>query len=697
MTAVFALYYIESVHYVRKDLRKMLTLRDKSDLEMGESKKSGSLQLAGFYGDHAVFQHGRVFPVRGKAPALTKVELFLAGVHLAVFSNSSGDFEFKVPPLAPAENLEMTITAAGEKVVFYDIAIGNVYLAGGQSNMEFPLKSAVPSVEMLAGKDLSQVRCFALPVTTFQCRASSVEGSWQCASVEQLADFSALAGFFAVELFNRTRIPVGIITATFGGVNIESFISEYSLLTSKVYREEIAAYEAQCAAQDVEKCDIASLNNKLDEAIYRMFPEVPADGGIEKGYCNADFDDSAWDEMLLPDSWNQAGHNHAGIFYFRKKVTLPKGSEKKSFTLHLGIVDKADKTFVNGIAVGALGDCRDFTYWNTLRVYEVAAGVFHEGENIIAVQASSMVSICSDGGLLGPAEEMYLEDDAGEKISLAGKWKMCESFDAGVEGMTCMRRFGQGGNNTFHAFFDNMLAPVYGTALAGVLWYQGEANAICMGHAYHELLSLLIADWRRNFLDPQLHFYIVQLPEFQNPHLFAPFATWPLIREAQALAADENDCTLLVTLGSGDVLNLHPVDKYAVACRAVEVEIARLQGKKSRQVRVKSMTAEADRLILKFDGALALSGKVRGFAVAGRDMVAHAAECEIIDEKTAAVYSPVVAEPFALWYAWAENPRYFELKAADGSLLPPFRMALDGVLPQGKNLIDIGDLQNYDL
>ena len=94
------------------------------------------------------------------------------------------------------------------------------------------------------------------------------------------------------------------------------------------------------------------------------------------------------------------------------------------------------------------------------------------------------------------------------------------------------------------------------------------------------------------------------------------------------------------------------------------------------------------KLILKFDGDLALSGKVRGFAIAGKDMVAHTAECEITDKNTAAVYSPVVAEPFAVWYAWAENPRYFELKAADGTSVSPFRMALEGVLPQGKNLID---------
>ena len=77
-----------------------------------------------------------------------------------------------------------------------------------------------------------------------------------------------------------------------------------------------------------------------------------------------------------------------------------------------------------------------------------------------------------------------------------------------------------------------------------------------------------------------------------------------------------------------------------------------------------------------------------GFAIAGKDMVAHAAECEITDKNTAAVYSPVVAEPFAVWYAWAENPRYCELKAADGTSVSPFRMALEGVLPQGKNLID---------
>ena len=176
----------------------MLTLRGDTDQITGKADSAGNeLEISGFYGDHAVFQHGKSFIIRGKAQVQVKVELFIAGVHLAVFANDYGEFSFRVPPLAPARNLELTVIAGGSKIVFHDIAIGNVYIAGGQSNMEFAMKNAIPSVELLDGCDLSGIRCFALPVKTNLGIAGAVDGAWQCASKDQLAGFSALAGFFA--------------------------------------------------------------------------------------------------------------------------------------------------------------------------------------------------------------------------------------------------------------------------------------------------------------------------------------------------------------------------------------------------------------------------------------------------------------------------------------------------------------------
>lgn len=666
----------------------MLTLRDTDKNIPGEkSGKRSRLKVAGFYGDHAVFQHGKTTVLRGSAIPAARVCLSVGDCRLAVFANPAGEFTFKIPPQKPACNLTMTISCQGEEAVFNDIAFGNVYLISGQSNMEMSMKNAIPDAKALNEEFLHLVRFFSIPVRTFVGRTTEVEGEWKTANAEKLNEFSAIGGFFAAKLAEKTQLPVGIIAATYGGVNIESFISEYSLLNSSCHAEETAEYEKNLCVQDLESEEFPS--DKLDRAIRELFPEEPLDNGIESGFTGQDFDDSSWDTMLLPDSWTQAGHNHAGIFYFRKNITLPAGASQHRFTLHLGAVDKFDRSFVNGKLVGSTGDAYAINFWNTPRVYDVPSGVFHDGENTIAVKVVSLYSVCADGGLIGPAREMFLEsEDASIRIPLTGPWKFKETFDAGTRGMTCMHNFGQGGCNSLHTFFDSMIAPISGTALAGALWYQGEANAICSANIYQELLELMIADWRRNFLDSKLHFYIIQLPDFQPSHLFAPHGTWPRLREAQMLAAKSTGSTLINTIGTGDVDDIHPRNKKATAEIIAAYEFERLGGKKTLIPGVESIFQAGNALQIRFDQELDTASYQGGIVIAGKDMNACEAEVKFISDNTIEVSAKEIASPFAVWYAWAENPRKFGLKAASGIPIPPFRAALDGSLPVGKNLID---------
>ncbi len=667
----------------------MLTLRDTDKSSPEEfSGKTSRLEIAGFYGDHAVFQHGKTTVLRGRTLPEKKVELSVGNCRLAIFSNLFGEFTFKIPPMEPASGLQITISCGEEKLVFNDIAFGNVYIAGGQSNMELTMEHAIPDASALDESVLPLVRIFAIPVHTYYGHASTPEGSWETASKETLSKFSAIGGFFAAALAKKTGIPVGIIRASYGGVNIESFISEYSLLSSSSYAKETENYEAMVAKLDLD-CETFPPSGKLERAIRELFPEEPADGGIEAGFCSDDFDDSDWDSMLLPDSWTQAGHNHAGIFYFRKNITLPDGSAPQKFTLHLGAVDKFDRTFINGIKVGSTGDAYTMDFWNTPRVYDVPQGIIRDGKNTIAVKVVSLYSICADGGLTGPAEEMYLESEDGSiRINLTGNWKFKENFDAGTKGMTCMHNFGQGGCNSLHGFFDSMLRPIEGTALAGALWYQGEANAICSANIYQELLELLIADWRRNFLDSKLHFYIIQLPDFQPAHLFAPFGTWPLLREAQMLAAKTTGSTLINTIGTGDVNDIHPRNKKATAEMIADYEYSRLCGKTVKIPELNSLSRQDNALLLKFDQELDQNSPTDAFVISEKDLVAGRAKAEFTAPDTIKLTSDTVDEPFAVWYAWAENPRGFGLKTVSGITVPPLRAALDKSLPIGKNLIN---------
>ena len=666
----------------------MLTLKDIDKSSQGSlAGKKYPLTVAGFYGDHAVFQHGKTTLLRGTAAPETKVELTIGDCRLAIFTNHLGDFTFKIPPRKPARDLTLTITSGDQKITFQDISFGNVYIIGGQSNMEFTMENAVPAAEALDESVLPLVRFFATPVRTFYGKTSTPTGSWQIATRESLSTFSAIGGFFAAALAQKTGIPVGIIGVTFGGVNIESFISEYSLLNSRCYAEETVEYENNVCVQDLD-CETFP-EGKLDAALKQLFPEEPADGGIEAGYCSENFDESAWDTMLLPDSWTQAGHNHAGIFYFRKHFTLPENAAAHRFTLHLGAIDKFDKTFVNGTKVGETGDAYTMAYWNVHRVYEIPQGILHDGENTLAIRVLSLYSVCADGGLIGPAEEMFLEsEDASIRIPLTGEWYLKETFDAGTRGMTCMHNFGQGGCNSLHSFFDSMLQPLEGTALAGALWYQGEANAICTAGIYQELLELMIADWRRNFLDSKLHFYVIQLPDYQSRHLFAPFGTWPLLREAQLLASENTGSTLISTIGTGDVMDIHPRNKKDTAELIAAYEFDRLNGNPVKIPALAEMKVQGRTLQLRFDQDLDRSSFNGGFVISGKDLTAFEADVSFTASNTIELTADAVDSPFAVWYAWAENPRCFGLKSLSGIDIPPFRAAADGSLPIGKNLID---------
>ena len=300
-----------------------------------------------------------------------------------------------------------------------------------------------------------------------------------------------------------------------------------------------------------------------------------------------------------------------------------------------------------------------------------------------------------DGGLLGPTEEMYiklLNNDNATTISLASLWRYKEIYDAGTIGMTFMRSLGPGVPSSFHMLYDNMIYPLSGIPMRGVLWYQGEANGICMAKEYEKLLFAMESDWRKILNNPKLEFYIIQLPDYHNPHYFAPYNQWNLIREAQnnvALKDTYTDC--VVTLGWGDVVNLHPTNKKDVGYAAAKFALARLNGNPIKVPTLKSLSCEKQALILTFeeDNLPAVGTTIEGFAIAGNDEKAYVAKAEVINKNVIKVYSQEVQNPTSVWYAWACNPICCNFTSADGMKVSPFRATLNGT-PQmaiAKNLI----------
>jgi sialate O-acetylesterase len=476
---------------------------------------------------------------------------------------------------------------------------------------------------------------------------------------------------------------VGILSVSYGGVNIESFISRADLMMHPEYADELLACDAKASAPEEFREDgsIYSIGDKLNLGFKRLFPNPPAPAGKNPAEAAPGFDDSHWQLLHLPASWTLAGHNHAGIFWFRKEVILPENADvTQIWTLSLGAVDKADETYVNGKLVGSTGDAKTFDYWNVPRKYQLPPATLKPGRNVIAVRAASMVSIATDGGLIGPADKMHLSDGKNFTVSLTGNWRLREVADYGTIGMTFMRSLGSGDHNTFHSIYDNAIYPLAPYAMRGAIFYQGEANAICMTHTYEELLQIMMQNWRRLWAQPQFDFIIFQLPEYGYPHAYETYSQWAKIREAQLNASIKCNADLVITTGFGDAWDIHPPRKREVAENAAEMALNRLHGKTSTICRPLAVKRQDDNVKVTFNAPVhptLNNAEITGFAIAGKDKTVHPAKVTAIDGNTITISSPEVREPAYIWYNWSDSPDVSnQLLDAHNMPVSPFRSAI---------------------
>jgi sialate O-acetylesterase len=223
--------------------------------------------------------------------------------------------------------------------------------------------------------------------------------------------------------------------------------------------------------------------------------------------------------------------------------------------------------------------------------------------------------------------------------------------------------------------YNGMIAPLGGTRFKGVLWYQGESNS-AHPEAYPALLATMISEWRKQFGQPGLPFFIVQLPEYAN--LWEGFY-WPWIREMQARAVQSiSNATLVVGIRTTDGFNLHPREKLEIGRRAALLarQVAYGENLAASGPIFKNAAVEGSAIRVKFDTdhdglASTAPDGVRGFAVAGADGEYYFAEA-IIDGETVVVRSKDISQPQTVRYAWAAMPQA-TLVNQSGLPATPFR------------------------
>ncbi|MDR0353010.1 MAG: sialate O-acetylesterase [Opitutaceae bacterium] len=228
--------------------------------------------------------------------------------------------------------------------------------------------------------------------------------------------------------------------------------------------------------------------------------------------------------------------------------------------------------------------------------------------------------------------------------------------------------------------FNGMVAPVIPCALRGVLWYQGERDALYQTAGYYGLqMETLIKDWRARW-DRDLWFLWVQLPEVRAPQKLPsePKGWGVLLRERQAQALRLPKTGMAVTLGLGDEKNGHPRNKADFARRLAFIALHDVYARPVAHWMApmyKSAAFDKNQVAVTFDHADGLraadGGELKGFAIAGADKTFVWADARIKDGRVI-LSSPAVPKPVAVRYAWATNP-IGNLANGGGLLAAPFR------------------------
>jgi sialate O-acetylesterase len=206
-----------------------------------------------------------------------------------------------------------------------------------------------------------------------------------------------------------------------------------------------------------------------------------------------------------------------------------------------------------------------------------------------------------------------------------------------------------------------MIAPLLPYPFRGVLWYQGESNAL-KAQQYRLLLTDLIQSWRAASHRKDMQFLIVQLPNHGAIPSQPTESAWAELREAQLLTVKQIPGTgLAVTIDVGDPKDVHPHRKAEVGERLALWALGSTYKKPIvfSGPLYDSMAIEGNKVRIRFlhtgSGMEAKGGPLQGFSIAGSDRQFHWASA-VIEGDSILVSSPKVVAPVAVRYAWADSP-----------------------------------------
>lgn len=614
----------------------------------------GEIRLPRLVRDSTILQRDTKVKIWGWASPGEKITIDFLKKKYKTVADARGNWMVELSPMKAGGPYTMKIDAKNH-IVLNDILIGDVWFCSGQSNMVHQMRlHSVKYPDEIANANYPEIRQFWIPTMTDLegPRNDLPTGYWKSANPENVLDFSAVAYFFAKDLYEKYHVPIGIINASVGGTPIEAWSSEDGL-------KEFPSIE-----KTIEKNKDTAYVNSFKRQAFANFANMPKP--VDKGlsgpipWYDPAYVPKEWRQIGIPGYWEDQGlRDLNGVVWYRREIYVPQSMINKPAKVFLGRIVDADALYINGKEVG------NTTYQYPQRRYPVPDGVLKPGKNLFVVRVTNNFG---KGGFV--PDKPYSLIAGNDTVNLKGYWQ----YKVG-DVFVPHRGFGDFGfsaQNAPTSLYNAMVAPETNYTIKGFVWYQGESNADNASE-YAKLQTAMITDWRNKWKEGNIPFLYVQLPGFGDYNYLPSESQWAVLREGQLESLSIPNTAMAVAIDLGEWNDIHPDRKKPVGDRlALAAEkIAYGENIVYSGPLYQSSTIDGDKIIISFsqtgsglifkssdDSSYTspLPGNVEGgFTIAGADKKFVWAKAKIEGDKVV-VWSDQIKDPKYVRYAWADFP-----------------------------------------
>lgn len=588
------------------------------------------LALPAILGDHAVVQSGGSVPVWGWAKPGARVTVVLAGQERKVAAGKDGRWRAVFNPVTAGPVGDLTASDGKATVVSRDLLAGEVWVCSGQSNMQWSVGSSRDSATEIQAARFPAIRLFQQEQRLSDTPVADTRGRWQVCTPESVKDFSAVGYFFGRELHRTLNVPVGLINASWGGTNVETWMDRDTLRAAPGGKDTLDRWAAmkkkdgamisgdwRLEARDFELVEVGNSATPLDPVPDgRRWLEAWAGSGATITFTSTGRDLAVVRVAMEPSGWAHASRR-----------------------------------------IGEDGKPVDASKFTAIRMK-----VRGHGRWTIRLSAGDVQPWEGYSSAPFPVKKTWTTVEIPFAPLKQPDWAWQRPLNpAALTRLDLLAQSATGPNEIPGGLFNAEIHPLLPHAIRGAIWYQGESNAWA-GQRYEKLFTAMVKGWRTAWGLPDLAFHWVQLANFMQVSEVAQDSDWAELRESQVKSLALPHTGMAVIIDAGEAEDIHPKDKQTVGKRLALSALAKTYGMELEDSGpvFDRMTVNGATVTLRFThttGGMSAcrGGPVTGFSIAGADRKFVKATATIRGD-TVEVTAAGVANPVAVRYAWANNP-----------------------------------------